>query len=80
MKLSILTPESEVFQGETDYLKVPAALGPMEVLKNHAPIVTSLRAGEVVFKQGGSTRKITITGGFLEVSHNNGVLLADSAK
>jgi F-type H+-transporting ATPase subunit epsilon len=54
MKISVLTPEREIFQGTVTSVKVPGTLGEFQVLKNHAPIVSSLEAGviHVVTAQG----------------------------
>lgn len=54
MKISVLTPEREIFQGTVTSVKVPGTLGEFQILKNHAPIVSSLEPGviHVVTAQG----------------------------
>ncbi len=54
MKLSVLTPEREIFNGTVTSVKVPGARGEFQILKNHAPIVSSLDPGtiHVVTAQG----------------------------
>ncbi len=54
MKISVLTPEREIFQGEVTSVKVPGTRGEFQILKNHAPIVSSLDPGviHVVTAQG----------------------------
>ena len=47
MKITILTPDKEIFQGAIVSVKVPGSLGQFQVLKGHAPIVSSLGNGEV---------------------------------
>lgn len=47
MKITILTPDTEIFNGTVVSVKVPGSLGEFQVLKNHAPIVSSLRKGTV---------------------------------
>lgn len=47
MTISVLTPDKELFQGNINSVKVPGTMGQFQVLKNHAPIVASLGAGEV---------------------------------
>ncbi|MCH2084227.1 MAG: F0F1 ATP synthase subunit epsilon [Saprospiraceae bacterium] len=47
MKISVLTPDKEVFQGNITSVKVPGVLGQFQVLKNHAPVVSSLEEGVV---------------------------------
>jgi len=76
MNLTILTPEGEVFSGEISSVSVPGSKGKFQVLKNHAPIVSSLEKGEVkVVKEGGETSVYTIEKGFIEVLNNNVSLL-----
>ena len=52
MYINILTPDREVFKGEIVSVKVPGTQGAFQVLKNHAPIVSSLEAGVVTIVTG----------------------------
>src|SRR5689334_10249578 len=47
MNITILTPDKEIFHGSIVSVKVPGSLGQFQVLKNHAPIVSSLDKGGV---------------------------------
>ena len=47
MNITILTPDKEIFKGMIISVKVPGTLGQFQILKNHAPIVSSLDAGKV---------------------------------
>lgn len=47
MNISVLTPDKEIFHGQVTSVKVPGTLGQFQVLKNHAPIVSSLEKGQV---------------------------------
>ncbi len=47
MNITILTPEKEIFQGAITSVRVPGTSGEFQVLSNHAPIVSSLEAGNV---------------------------------
>ncbi len=55
MNITILTPEKEIFHGTITSIKVPGTTGQFQVLKNHAPIVSSLDSGkvEIVTAKGG---------------------------
>jgi F-type H+-transporting ATPase subunit epsilon len=76
MNISILTPDKEIFQGAITSVKVPGTDGQFQVLKNHAPIVSSLAAGDVtVVKESGEKMTFGIKGGFIEVLHNEVSLL-----
>ncbi len=57
MNITILTPDKEIFQGAIISVKVPGTLGQFQVLKGHAPIVSSLGNGEVVLVTDGGSYK-----------------------
>lgn len=68
MNLIVLTPEKEIFQGEIISVKVPGSGGSFEILKDHAPIVSSLVEGEVkINSTSGESKVFNITQGFVEV-------------
>ncbi len=53
MNITILTPDKEIFSGAVVSVKVPGTLGEFQVLKNHAPIVSSLGKGTVTLVTDG---------------------------
>jgi F-type H+-transporting ATPase subunit epsilon len=67
MKVTILSPETTLFSGEASLLRLPGAKGPFEVLNHHAPIITTLSAGDVSL-EGENPFRLTIAGGFAQVS------------
>jgi len=76
MQVVILSPEKEVYQGEATAVKVPGSGGQFEILKNHAPIVSALSAGDIRVKQvDGQSITYKIQGGFVEVLNNEVSLL-----
>lgn len=76
MKLIVLTPEREIFQGDVNSVKVPGLKGQFEVLNNHAPIVAALGKGEVrIIDTQGQKKTFAINKGFLEVLKNEVSLL-----
>ncbi len=76
MNLSIISPEAILYKGEATGVIVPGKGGRFEVLDNHAPIISSLTAGEVVCR-GKEDKSFTIKGGFIEVKHNNVTICVD---
>jgi F-type H+-transporting ATPase subunit epsilon len=80
MRLQILTPERSLFDGEVDRVLLPGEGGGFEVLKDHAPILSSLAPGEVRVAVGKKENPYHVTGGFFEFAHNKAVVLADSAE
>lgn len=77
MHLEILTPEKKVFEGEVTIATFPGADGSFQVMDHHAPLISLLKEGEVVYKGEGQRGNVTITGGVVEVLKNKVVLLAD---
>jgi F-type H+-transporting ATPase subunit epsilon len=49
MYLEIITPDKNIYKGEVDYVNLPGADGSFGVLKDHAPIISTLKEGEIVF-------------------------------
>lgn len=77
MKLTIITPDNPVFEGNITSVTVPGTAGAFEVLENHAPIVSTLEKGKVIVRTGKGEKIIDITGGVVEVIHNNVTVLAE---
>ena len=47
MKLEIITPESNVFSGDTKSVSLPGLDGIFQVLNNHAPVISALKKGDL---------------------------------
>ncbi|HPI80948.1 MAG: ATP synthase F1 subunit epsilon [Cyclobacteriaceae bacterium] len=77
MQLEIITPEQKVFEGEVHIATFPGTDGSFQVLNNHAPLVSLLKEGDVVYKSKEATSQVRITGGVVEVMDNKVILLAD---
>jgi F-type H+-transporting ATPase subunit epsilon len=77
MKVTILTPDKEVYNGEANSVKVPGINGQFEILNNHAPIISALMEGEVrLIDKTGARQTFTIKSGFVEVINNEVSVLA----
>ncbi|WP_257668932.1 ATP synthase F1 subunit epsilon [Parapedobacter tibetensis] len=77
MKLTIITPDKPVFDGEVTSVTVPGSAGSFEILEKHAPIVSTLENGKVIIRNGKSEEIIGIIGGVVEVIHDNITVLAE---
>ncbi|QQG46808.1 MAG: ATP synthase F1 subunit epsilon [Candidatus Azosocius agrarius] len=79
-QLNIVTAEKNIFSGLAQKLFVPGHLGELEILFNHAPLLTSLLPGPVLFiNDFGVKDGIVIYGGMLEVQPKITTILANSA-
>ena len=78
MKLEILTPDKKVYEGEIRSVTVPGTMGSFEVLKDHAPIISTLEDGKVIIRKDNSpVETISIKGGVIEVLNNSIMVLAE---
>jgi F-type H+-transporting ATPase subunit epsilon len=81
MKLEIITPDKKIYEGDIRSIRVPGKKGSFQVLKDHAPIISTLENGHVfIVDQEGKEIKLEIHGGVIEVKMNKIILLAESAK
>ena len=69
MKLTIVSPEKILFQGDAVSVTVPGTKGQFEVLDNHAPIISNQQKGTLTYK-GESEVSMEISGGFIDVANN----------
>jgi F-type H+-transporting ATPase subunit epsilon len=80
-QLEIVTPRRVVFKGEVTSFSAPGVVGGFQVLYDHAPLLSSLKIGEVKIKDASGTEfHYAISGGFVEVRENHVLLLAETAE
>ena len=70
LTLKIVSPERIEFDGEVESVLVPGTLGEFEILNDHAPIISSLEKGKVVYATKERKVELGILGGFVEVKKN----------
>ena len=76
MTVEILTPDVVLYEGDATYLGLPGSDGSLGILNNHAPLVTTLREGEVVVKNDKDEQTFAVNGGTVEVLNNHVTILA----
>jgi F-type H+-transporting ATPase subunit epsilon len=79
MKVSVISPEKTIFDGEADSVVVPAWDGQLGVMKGHAPMLVLLGEGELRVTTGGSEEKFQISGGFMQVADDVVTVLSERA-
>lgn len=77
MELEIISPEKNLFTGKVKSVYVPGTGGSLGILDRHAPMVSSLKAGEVRIDGEGGKQSFTIKGGVVEVLNNKVIILAE---
>lgn len=84
LKLSIVTPERMVVSEDVDQVNVPGVEGDLGILYDHASILTTMRPGQLSYEieqdKGRETVHMVISGGYLEVTDNRVIVLAETAE
>jgi len=76
LKLTVSKVDAPIFDGEVVSVAVPGEGGAMELLANHEPLISPLRAGTLTIKKaGGEVETHEIESGTLEVSNNHATIL-----
>ena len=80
MYLEIITPDKKVFEGEVKLVQVPGSKGSFEILKNHAPIISTLEKGTIKIQdEHGKEHFFEVDGGVIENKANKIIVLVESA-
>lgn len=74
--LEIITPDTTLFEGEVNSVKLPGTGGSFETLSNHAAVISSLEKGTIVVKTDAGNQEFEVTGGIVEVLDNKIKVLA----
>lgn len=79
MELEIITPESTLFSGEIQLVRLPGVQGSFEILQNHAPLISILGIGKIKVKDiEGVVSWFDISGGVVEVNNNTVRVLVEA--
>jgi len=78
--VDIVSAEGEIHTGEATMVFAPASMGEVGIAPRHAPMLTTLKPGEVrVQDADGNEEAFYVTGGMLEIQPNRVTVLADTA-
>lgn len=77
MTVEIITPDRNVFHGEASVVTLPGKTGAFQILKDHAPLVSTLATGDLVVEHNGTKEQFHMEGGVVEVSSNKVLILAE---
>lgn len=80
MKLSLVTPERKTFDGDIDQVTIPTIEGNITILPNHMSLVTSIKPGELIVKQGSKETNIASGFGFAQITGQQVSILTDLAE
>ena len=78
--LEVVTPKGPVVSEDVDIVTAPGVEGEFGVLANHAPFLSAIKTGTLVFKQDKREKFLMVSGGFAEVSNNKVTFLVETAE
>lgn len=78
MKLEIITPDKKLFEGDVKSAVFPGSEGSFGVLNNHAPMIATLKDGNIeLVEENNSKQNFEVKGGVVEVFNNKVIVLAE---
>lgn len=78
--LEVVTPHGLVVSSKVEEVYVPGSQGDFDVLPGHAPLLTSLRIGELHYKLDKGVQYLAVNRGFAEVTPARITILVDTAE
>lgn len=80
LHLEVVIPERKVFEADVDRVEVPGLDGELGILPGHTELISQLKpAGLLTYHIGDEKGEIAISEGFVEISEDRVIILADSA-
>jgi len=79
-QLEIVTPEKKVVETAAEEVQIPGKNGYLGILPGHAPLITELAVGEVMFRENLTEQHLAVAWGFAEVLPNKVTILAETAE
>jgi F-type H+-transporting ATPase subunit epsilon len=80
LQLDVITPERRLLSEQVDSVNVPGAGGELGILPGHTPLISELKTGVLAYTRGAETRRLLVSGGFVEVNEDRVSVLADLAE
>jgi F-type H+-transporting ATPase subunit epsilon len=80
LQLDVITPQRRLLSEQVDSVTVPGANGELGILPGHTPLISALQTGVLAYTQGQATRRLLVSGGFVEVNADRVSVLADLAE
>jgi len=80
MRVTVISAEAAIFDGEADAITAPAYDGLVGILPRHAPFMTLLGRGPLVVRSAAATHRFRVEGGFLQAVNNTVRIVAEQVK
>ncbi len=79
LKIQIMTPDKIFLKDEAEEIILPTNTGQIGILKNHAPLITALDIGVMLFRSQKEWNPIALMGGFALIKNNQVTILVNEA-
>lgn len=79
LRLTIVTPEAEIFSGDVDMVTLPGVDGELGVFPMHTPLMTQIEPGELVLRRGTEETHMAVGEGFAEITGDHVTIITDMA-
>ena len=79
-KLKLIAPDGVKYEEEATEVTLPTADGEITVLPNHMSLISLLKPGEIIIKNGSKEHNLATEGGIVEIANNLVKILADTAE
>jgi F-type H+-transporting ATPase subunit epsilon len=80
IQLEIVTPDRQVVHDLVESVTIPGKGGYLGILPGHAPLLSELRTGEVVYSRDGTKHYLAVSWGFAEVLPSRVIILVQTAE
>ena len=80
IQLEIVTPDRQVVHDSVSSVNIPGKNGYLGILPGHAPLLSELKVGEVVYTRDDTKHYLAVSWGFAEVLPNRCIILVQTAE
>jgi F-type H+-transporting ATPase subunit epsilon len=79
LTVQVCTPDSTISYAPVQSVILPGSTGKLEILNNHAPLLTCLNIGVMRIRINNKWIRIVLMGGFAQVENNEVIVLSNEA-
>ena len=81
LNFKIVTPAGVIYHDQVEQVTVPTTSGEITILPRHIPIVSVLKAGELIVQKDGHKLGMSVSGGIIEMQSDDKLfIMADTAE
>ncbi len=80
LRLDMVTPYKQVLSQDVDEVTAPGTVGEFGILPGHTPLLTTLKIGELSYRQGSEIFHVAVNWGYVEVEEDKVTVLVETAE